>query len=179
MKIIKNNVKFITGFILGAIIFGGGVYAATLIDSKDVTYTPSDNNFDVSNVESALNELYAKIATSTDELNSSNKVYYLGTSNTYNIKTLFPDIDYTTLTNNNFLVVTTGSCSKTPTNYCYGQTAETYTQKAYGASWSYNSNTGALSVTAAYTYDGGFYGTSMTSTCSLPFKVYLITGSIS
>ena len=175
-KFIKNN---LLGFILGVLVSGGVVYAATLIDSKDVTYTPSNNSFDVSNVQGALDELYTKITINTDELNSSNKVYYLGTGTNYNIKTLFPDIDYTTLTNNNFMVVTTGSCSKTPTNYCYGQTTKTYTQKAYGASWSYNSNTGALSVTAAYTYDGGFYGTSMTSTCSLPFKVYLVTGSIS
>ena len=50
--------KIIFGIFIGLLISGGIVYAATLIDSKDVTYTPSDNSFDVSNVESALDKLY-------------------------------------------------------------------------------------------------------------------------
>ena len=53
--------KTIFGIFIGLIISSGIVYAATLIDSKDVTYTPSDSSFDVSNVESALDKLYEKI----------------------------------------------------------------------------------------------------------------------
>ncbi len=57
----KNNVKLFVGIIIGALISGSIVYAVTLIDSKDVTYTPSDNNFEVTNVEGALNTLYNKL----------------------------------------------------------------------------------------------------------------------
>ena len=53
--------KYVFGLLTGLLISGGVVYAATLIDSKDVTYTPSDNEFDASNVETALNELYEKV----------------------------------------------------------------------------------------------------------------------
>ncbi len=53
--------KIVLGVFIGLLISSGVVYATTLIDSKDVTYTPSDNEFDVSDVESALNELYDKI----------------------------------------------------------------------------------------------------------------------
>ena len=50
--------KYLVGFILGILVSGSIVCAATLLDAKDVTYTPSDNEFNVNNVESALNELY-------------------------------------------------------------------------------------------------------------------------
>ena len=58
-KFIKNN---LLGFILGVLVSGGVVYAATLIDSKDVTYTPSDSSFDVSNVEGALDQIYLELS---------------------------------------------------------------------------------------------------------------------
>ncbi len=54
--------KYIIGVIIGIVLSSSVVFAATLIDSKDVTYTPSDNEFNVSNVESALDELYEKYA---------------------------------------------------------------------------------------------------------------------
>lgn len=62
-KIIKNN---IFGFILGAIIFGSivGVSAYTIY-ANNIGYTPSDttwkkaNGEDITNVEEAINELYA------------------------------------------------------------------------------------------------------------------------
>ena len=52
--------KTIFAFILGVLVSGGIVYATNLIDSKDVTYTPSDSSFDTSNVKSALDKLYEK-----------------------------------------------------------------------------------------------------------------------
>ena len=68
--------KIIFGIFIGLLISGGIVYAATLIDSKDVTYTPSDNSFDVSNVESALDKLYDKIGNKFDMSNA--ELIYLG-----------------------------------------------------------------------------------------------------
>ena len=59
MKIFKSR---IFAFILGAIIFGGiGVYAGGLINSSDVNYSPSDNNWNVSNVKDALDNIYSKL----------------------------------------------------------------------------------------------------------------------
>lgn len=50
--------KIVLGIFIGLLISSGVVYATTLIDSKDITYTPSDSSFEASNVENALNELY-------------------------------------------------------------------------------------------------------------------------
>lgn len=57
MKFLKNNLKVIIAFILGLILAGGIVYAAT--SAKEVTYTTAKNG-NIKNVEDALNELYAK-----------------------------------------------------------------------------------------------------------------------
>ncbi len=53
--------KIAFGFILGVLVCSGVVFAATLLDSRDVTYRPNNSNFDVNNVESALDELYEKV----------------------------------------------------------------------------------------------------------------------
>ena len=57
MKIIKSNLKLIVGFIVGVILTGGLVYAAT--SAKDVDYT-TEKNSEISTVEEALNDLYSK-----------------------------------------------------------------------------------------------------------------------
>ena len=52
--------KLIISFILGGIIFGSvGIYAASYL-ATDVSYTPTDSSWKVSNVNDALNELYNK-----------------------------------------------------------------------------------------------------------------------
>ena len=55
MKFIKNNLKVIIAFVLGAILTGGIVYAA--VSASEVSYT-TNKNASVKNVEQALNELY-------------------------------------------------------------------------------------------------------------------------
>ena len=67
-------------------------------------------------------------------------VYYLGTNYTYNIKTLLPDVDYTSLTASNFIV-------------CGGNASRVYLGDgnagcAEGVSLSvtYNNTTGVLSI---------------------------------
>ncbi len=54
--------KFILGIILGGIIFGTGVYAISnyLYKADEVSYTPGDTTWNVSDVNSALNDLHDK-----------------------------------------------------------------------------------------------------------------------
>ncbi len=77
----KSNVF---SFLIGILLCGSIVSAATLIDSKDVTYTSSDSSFDANNVETALNELYSKIE------NSNNFVGYTYGYNTITYSNLQP-----------------------------------------------------------------------------------------
>ncbi len=78
--------KIVLGVFIGLLISSGVVCAATLINSKDVTYTPSDSNFGVSNVESALNELYTlansynpylNVSFQSDVYTACSQLYYL------------------------------------------------------------------------------------------------------
>ena len=48
--------KLITGFILGIITCSGMVYAVNYLAS-DISYTPADNSWDVSNVNEALDKI--------------------------------------------------------------------------------------------------------------------------
>ena len=61
-KFIKNNLKVVIAFIIGVIISGGVVYAAN-ISASHVTYEPEDEDWEVSDVNSALNYLYSKVGT--------------------------------------------------------------------------------------------------------------------
>ena len=56
MKKVKNlfknsKTKFILGLILGIILTGGGVYAATIGNSKDVFYDNATSNLSSTNVQ--------------------------------------------------------------------------------------------------------------------------------
>ena len=53
--------KIILGIIIGAIIFGSiGVLGANyLYKANEVSYTPEDSEFEVDNVEDAINDLYS------------------------------------------------------------------------------------------------------------------------
>ena len=54
----KNIKGYIISFVLGAIVFSGvTVFASTLL-SKDITFTPTKEDWQVSTVEEAINDLY-------------------------------------------------------------------------------------------------------------------------
>lgn len=55
MKFIKSNLKLFIGIIVGAVISGISVYA---LSSNSVGFQPQDNNWSVSTVDEALNDLY-------------------------------------------------------------------------------------------------------------------------
>lgn len=72
MEGMKTNMKkdfknIMIGFLAGAILFGSFGVAAITLTAKEITYTPSDSSFDVSNTETAINKLYemAKNGSST------------------------------------------------------------------------------------------------------------------
>ena len=72
MRIIKNP---IFTFIIGLIIAGSiGVIAATY-NAKQITYTPSDNSWDVNNVNSALDSIKQDKNMEIDNLNSELNKY--------------------------------------------------------------------------------------------------------
>lgn len=66
VKHLKNNYKIIIGIIIGAVISGGGVYAATVIAASSVTY--SDNtSLGANNVQDAIDKLNTKATTKITE----------------------------------------------------------------------------------------------------------------
>ena len=74
-KFFKSNIKLIVGIVIGAIISGTGVYAATIVfDSDQVSYDNTNtnlqiNNADVDNVQDAIDAIYNKV---TAQLNTCN-----------------------------------------------------------------------------------------------------------
>ena len=65
MKILKDNLKVIIAFVLGAVLTGEIVYAAT--SANQVTYA-TEKNLKIKNVEEALNDLYSKKNMNLEEL---------------------------------------------------------------------------------------------------------------
>ena len=67
-KFIKTNIKILLGIIIGVLISGSVVFAATIaIDAAQVTYNNSNTSLTSTNIKDALDELYTK----------SNSSYYL------------------------------------------------------------------------------------------------------
>ena len=76
--------KYIIGFLIGLFVCGIiGVSAATyLYHSDEVSYTPSNNDWKVNNVNDALNDLYERIAnTEISELDLSDILYTFNDTN--------------------------------------------------------------------------------------------------
>ena len=76
---IKQNAKTITAFVLGAILTGGTVYAATVLPSSQVGYDNSTSGLAATDVQGALDELNTKANTwidpSTIQTNSTGTVF--------------------------------------------------------------------------------------------------------
>ena len=66
----KDSIKLIIAFILGGIFFGAfSVYATIMVVSSNVSYLPRDNEWNVENVEDALDELYDMARNYTGTIN--------------------------------------------------------------------------------------------------------------
>ena len=52
--------KYLIGIIIGLIISSTGIVVGYNLNSNDISFTPENNNWQVSNVEEAVNDLYDK-----------------------------------------------------------------------------------------------------------------------
>lgn len=66
-KIIKNNVKVFVGIIIGTMVTGTGVYAATVINASDVSFKNASSEMTSTNVQGAIEELNTKATTKIKE----------------------------------------------------------------------------------------------------------------
>ena len=63
-KFLLGNIKTVVAFILGVIVSGTTVYAATILfASNEVSYDNTRSGMSVTNVQDALDELYTKANT--------------------------------------------------------------------------------------------------------------------
>ena len=77
----KSNTKMMFGFLIGALAFGSiGGYAASMLSSKDITYTATNNNFKAGNVSDALDTLYLMGLSSMDASPIGVVSAYMGTT---------------------------------------------------------------------------------------------------
>lgn len=149
MKIRKNSFNgIILGMIIGIVITSGiGVTAITL-NANQVTFTPNDSSFGVTNTKAAIDKLYSMASTSKFQRVT------LPTATTIDVKNYTSD--YAKLTNNNF------SFTYTVTNslwYNVDGHEESYNNSStVTPSLSYNPSTGILTISNAngyFSYLGG------------------------
>lgn len=176
MKEVLNK-NIILGIIIGGIIFESlNVAASTFLYSSDqISYGDKD-------VKAAIDELYDY----ANKQSSTPNVYYLGTGTSFDIKTKYPDIDYTKLTANNFI---TGVTAINRVNATYGPSGGEYRYisayiTGFNLSKSYNSTTGVLTVggngySLTGCIDNGFiYCKDAYSAANATPFVYLVVGNI-
>ena len=84
--------KMVCGIIIGIILCSGIVYGVNLYKSEDISYTPSDTSWEVSNVSDALDDLYSLKNNNKLELpyyiypgDRGAFVAYYSTSTTFNV----------------------------------------------------------------------------------------------
>jgi hypothetical protein len=66
-KYIKSNIKLVIGILIGAVLSGTTVYAATILfNSNQVVYDNTSSGMSATNVQGALDELYTKANTGID-----------------------------------------------------------------------------------------------------------------
>ena len=204
--------KGILAFLLGGIVFSSiTVFAYHVYQPNEISYSPKNSSFKVSNIKDGVdtikreytnyrsdslqillnnnivdnnNPTYDQISAGLKAAAGRGSVYYLGTGTSFDIKTLFPSY-YNILTKDNFLVVPTGSQtgSFSQSSSCdHHFTNASYTVNA-NTSVSYNSETGALSITGSTWSQhtdkwGNQFVRNYSGYCNFSYKVYLIIGTM-
>lgn len=130
MKKLFNSKIFY--FVLGAVLFSGMTVFAYSLNLSDISYTPTNENFEVNNAQEAIDKLY--------ELSQDTgvEVVNLGTAATIDVSSYD---GYENFTEDNFLVtiVSFSASTSTVNGYQSGGGTATVTK-------SYNAETGVLTI---------------------------------
>ena len=114
-KIIKN--KIILMVILCIVSCGIGVTAASIYYATDISYTPTDSSWEVSNVSEALNDLYILENDDTAEIIETGTVsQYLAHSSSKSVKFTFKN-NYIDEDNAHILITNVSISGGTPAPY--------------------------------------------------------------
>lgn len=145
----NKNLYIFFGIIIGIIISSATVYAATIINSNVVLFDNSKNNMEATNVQDAVDELYNKIEGS-GSINMK-KVTVSRANNPGQSTNCTTKFDLTSITDYKDLVLWK-NMYPTPIGF-YSMNSGT---SGYNLSYSYNRQTGILSVSVDNTlsYDG-------------------------
>ena len=98
----KKNYKLVVAFLIGVLLAGTGVYAATYINAENVSYTNTTSGLSATNVQDALDEAY----NNNDLKNRSNIVE----AYTYNSSTCVTGDESTCSKTTCYKSTTAGSC---------------------------------------------------------------------
>ncbi len=83
MNLIKNNIKFILGIIVGISFSASAVYAATQVNASDVVYDNTNSNLKSTDVQGALDELIQKANLQSSSRNWSMQFGFNGVASQY------------------------------------------------------------------------------------------------
>ena len=208
MNIKDYSLGIITGLIISIVV---GVNATILYSAKDIEYKDTnveeaindlygikdeleEANENLQNINSKGNATPNKILKGSNAVVQGNlvegtyeetKVYYLGTGNTFDIKTKLPNVDYTKLTSDNFIVSLNANISvgisRSAGGWASNKQIDGLNGTVFKEEISYNSSTGILNLntkTTYYVYSA--YGALVTqgNGANCTPKVYLVVGNI-
>ena len=154
-SILKNNIKFFLGFLIGGIMFGGiGIYAATSLSfaSGDVDHTKTDGT--KTNVKDALNDLYL-LAENNSKPVSTHLIGSFSTGNATGDATIDISSKY-----ENFKKITADNIIIVPKSMSFSADRYSTTNSGQGVGISpylksYDSNTGKITVGNNGSYSAG------------------------
>lgn len=159
---LKKLKGILLGFILGGIFFGGIGVAAITLTAKEIKYTPSNENFTVTNASDAIDELY-KIAGTVSKSRVVSKAFSLSVSGTSN--------NTTTYFSETYSISITDICpnyeklTKENIYFALNEGTTVLTGPAYSAmyisNYSYEPSTGIVTVTV---YANNFWTSARTYT---------------
>lgn len=101
-KFMKRNIKVIVAVIITTLIVGTGtVYATYSYLASNISFTPTDSSWEVTNVEDALNDLYDK----TYDINFDDFVFTDSSSFSYRLPNRQTSIE---LTKGKYIIISNG-----------------------------------------------------------------------
>ena len=163
-KIVQSRIFLIV--ICGIFFTSVGVYAATIYQASDISYSPTDSSWEVNNVNDAINSLYESINSNTNStitfFNNGAQYTAVGQEETIDLKS-YSNYENLVLNENLFLVLSNGA--SIVSHYDYNRTSVTSNLE-----YSYDAATGIL------TYSIKLNGTtlSMNYYNDVQFKILII-----